>query len=91
MKQLTLNLKRRLDMDSMYIAIVNGEVAILYYDKQKYYNLSKSKEMEDDDKVENKLSFSKYFSHLSDKTNSNSITYYYDGDLYKEKYEKAVQ
>ncbi len=91
MEQLTLNLKKRLAIKNMYIAFVNGEVAVLYYDKPKWYNLTRSNEMLENDVIEHKTPFSRYYSHLAHKTHENSITYYYDGILYKETFEKVLQ
>ncbi len=91
MEQLTLNLKKRLETKNMYIAFVNGEVTVLYYDKPKLYNLTKSNEVVENDVIEHTMPFSRYYSHLVHKTHIDSITYYYDGALYEKRYGKVLQ
>ena len=54
MEQLTLKNSGMLNIKKMYVVLLNGEPTVIYYDKDKCFDLFKSSEVRDTDEIKNK-------------------------------------
>lgn len=91
MKQLTLKNSGMLNIKKMYVVFLNGEPTVIYYDKDKCFDLFKSSEVKENEEIKNKEPFKNYLVHTLHETNTGNVKFKFDFDLYKEKINREAQ
>lgn len=91
MEQLTLKNSGMLNIKKMYVVLLNGEPTVIYYDKDKCFDLFKSSEVKENEEMSNKEPFRKYLVHIAHETSTGKVDYKFDFDLYKEKINKKLR
>lgn len=90
MKQLTLKNSGMVNTKKMYVVVLNGEPTVIYYNKDKCFDLFKSSEVRDTDEIRNKEPFRNYLVHTAYETSTGNVKLRFDFDLYKEKINRAA-